>query len=183
MATRVYIPDCINFELLEFAYLRIRTLKHFLPMKTLFVFLTAGQVCLSSLLTIAFAQPSNEAEIRRLENLERESVMKGDSTALFDKIWSPSMVVNTPANVVGTVEGTKAIFRSGGLRYLSFERNIEKIAFHENLTIVMGGEVIKPQGSQPNAGKTVTRRFTHVWQLKNNSWSIIARQATIIKVE
>ena len=93
------------------------------------------------------------------------------------------MIVNTPANVVGTVQNTKAIFRAGGLRYLAFERTIEKMAFNDNVAIVMGGEMIKPQGSQPNAGKTVTRRFTHVWLYKNNSWSIIARQATIIKIE
>jgi hypothetical protein len=129
------------------------------------------------------AQDPREAEIKRLETLERESVLKGDSAALFGKIWSPHMVVNTPANVVGTVEGTKAIFRAGGLKYLSFDRNIEKIVFNNNVAIVMGGEVIKPQGTQPNAGKIVTRRFTHVWMNANNSWSIIARQATIIKVE
>src|SRR5689334_4149407 len=130
-----------------------------------------------------FAQDPREAEIRRMENLERASVMKGDSSALFDKIWSPNMIVNTPANVVGTVEGTKAHFRSGGLSYLSFERNIEKITFNDNVAIVMGGEIIKPQGHQLNAGKTVSRRFTHVWLYQNNRWSIVARQATIIKIE
>jgi hypothetical protein len=128
-------------------------------------------------------QDTRESEIRRLENLERESVLKSDSLALFDKIWSPEMVINTPANVVGTVEGTKALLRSGGLSYLSFERNIEKITFNDNIAIVMGGETIKPQGKQVNAGKTITRRFTNVWKSSNNSWSIVARQATIIKVE
>jgi len=132
---------------------------------------------------VAFAQDPREPEIRRLEQLERESVMKGDSIALFDKLWSASMVINTPANIVGTVQGTKAVFRSGGLNYLSFERNIEKVTFNDNIAIVMGSEVIKPQGKQQNAGKTVTRRFTNVWKYANNSWSIIARQATIIKVE
>jgi len=138
---------------------------------------------LSCLINFAFAQDAREAEIKRMETLERESVLKGDSAALFDKIWSPTMIVNTPANVVGTVEGTKAHLRSGDLNYLSFERNIEKMTFNDNVAIVMGGEVIKPQGHQLNAGKTVTRRFTHVWLYKNKQWSLIARQATIIKVE
>lgn len=148
-------------------------------MKTLqlIVFISA---CLTKM---ASAQDPREAEIKRLDNLERVSVLKGDSAALFDKLWSPTMIINTPANVVGTVEGTKAHFRAGGLNYLSFERAIEKIVIHDNVAVVMGGEVIKPQGKQPNAGKTVTRRFTHVWLLENSSWSIIGRQATIIKVE
>ena len=131
----------------------------------------------------ALAQDKRESEIRRLENLERESVLKGDSMVLFDKIWSPYMVINTPANVVGTVEGTKALLRSGGLSYLSFERKIEKITFNNNVAIVMGEEKIRPQGKQNNAGKLVTRRFTNVWMYSNSNWSIIARQATIIKIE
>ncbi|HEY3403820.1 MAG TPA: nuclear transport factor 2 family protein [Ohtaekwangia sp.] len=147
-------------------------------MKTLLLSLLAA-----GLWPAAMAQDPREAEIRRLDNLERESVMRGDSVTLFEKIWSPSMIINTPANVVGTVEGTKAHFRSGNLNYLSFERTIEKISMHDNVAIVMGGEVIKPQGKQLHAGKTVTRRFTHVWLWENNAWQIIARQATIIKVE
>jgi len=145
--------------------------------------LFASLVYLVAITNFAFAQDPREVDIRRMENLERESVLKGDSMALFDKIWSPNMIVNTPANVVGAVEGTKARLRSGDLNYLSFERNIEKITFNDNVAVVMGGEIIKPQGHQLNAGKTVTRRFTHVWLHKDNQWTIIARQATIKKIE
>jgi len=148
-----------------------------------FLTLSMACICLTFLSNSIVAQDPREAEIKRLENLERESVLKGDSAVLFGKIWSSNMVVNTPANVVGTVEGTKAMLRSGNLSYLSFERNIEKITFTDNVAIVMGSEIIKPQGNQLNAGKTVSRRFTNVWLYKNNAWSIIARQATIIKVE
>jgi hypothetical protein len=151
-------------------------------MKNLIIFLMSS-ACLACISNIGFAQDPRAVEIRRLENLERTSILKGDSAALFDKIWSPYMIVNTPANVVGTVEGTKAHFRAGGLNYLSFERNIEKITFNDNVAIVMGGEIIKPRGHQLNAAKTVSRRFTHVWLYNNNRWSIIARQATIIKIE
>src|SRR6185436_20734928 len=94
---------------------------------------------------ISLAQDPREAVIRNLENLERESVLKADSNALFNKLWSPKMVVNTPANIVGTVEGTKQLLRTGGLNYLSFERTIEKITFNDDLAIVMGEEKIKPQ--------------------------------------
>jgi hypothetical protein len=151
-------------------------------MKPFFSLLTFS-LFLTCFLNNVSAQDPREAEIRRLENLERTSMLKSDSAALFGKIWSPEMVINTPANVVGSVEATKQLFRMGALHYLSFERSIEKITFNDNIAIVMGGEVIKPQGSQPNAGKTVTRRFTNVWKQSNKNWSIIARQATIIKVE
>ena len=145
--------------------------------------------CLSLLLLLTFstnlliAQAQRDVEIRRLENVEREAVMRNDSMMLFNTLWSPIMVINTPANRVGTVEGTKMQLRTGKLNYLSFERNIEKITFNDNLAIVMGEEKIKPQGDQDNAGKLVIRRFTNIWKYKNKKWMIIARQATIIKVE
>jgi len=129
------------------------------------------------------AQDVKTAEITRLENLEREAVIKGDSTLLFNTLWSPQMVINTPANRVGTVDGTKMLMRSGRLNYLSFERTIEKISFNDNLAIVMGEEKVKPQGNQDNSGKLVTRRFTNIWKKENDKWMIIARQATIIKIE
>ena len=129
------------------------------------------------------AQQNKEAEIRSLENKEREAVLKSDSATLYNKLWSSNMVIHTPANRIGTVEGTKMQLRTGKLNYLSFERNIEKVTFNDNLAIVMGEEKIKPQGQQENAGKLVTRRFTNIWKYDNNSWSIIARQATIIRVE
>lgn len=93
------------------------------------------------------------------------------------------MVIHNPANIVTTVEGTKMLYRTGKLNYSSFERFIEKIIFNENLTIVMGEEKLKPQGLSSNAGKLVTRRFTNIWKFSNIGWNIIARQATIIKVE
>lgn len=129
------------------------------------------------------AQDIKEATIRNLENQEREAVLRSDSTALFNRFWSPTMIVNTPANRVGTVEGTKIQLRTGQLNYSSFERRIEKITFNADLAIVMGEEIIKHQGQQVNAGKVVTRRFTNIWRNSASSWSIIARQATIIKVE
>lgn len=131
----------------------------------------------------ALSQDPREAEIRRLDNLERESVLKSDSAALYNNLWSRDMIINTPANAVGTVEGTKAHLRSGGLAYKSFERNIEMLRIYDHVAVVMGSEVIRPQGKQLNAGKTVTRRFTNVWMLKDDKWSIIARQATIISIE
>ncbi|WP_084332143.1 nuclear transport factor 2 family protein [Runella limosa] len=124
-----------------------------------------------------------EAEFLRLENLEREATIRGDSATLFGKIWSNEMVVNTPANRLGTVEGSKMQLRTGNLAYSSFVRNIEKTTFNDNIAMVMGEEITKPQWVQQHASKTVTRRFTNIWKQANNHWFMIGRQATIIKVE
>jgi len=140
-------------------------------------------IYLFSFITLFAQTDPRDAEIRRLENIEREATMLGDSAVLFGKIWSNEMVVNTPANRVGTVEGTKMQLRTGNLAYSSFVRNIEKITFNDNIALVMGEEITKPVGHQQNAGKTVTRRFTNIWKNANSQWFMIGRQATIIKVE
>jgi Domain of unknown function (DUF4440) len=140
-------------------------------------------IFVTSLITVYAQTGLQEAEIRRLENIEREATMRGDSSVLFGKIWSNEMVVNTPANRVGTVEGSKMQLRTGNLAYASFVRNIEKITFNDNIAMVMGEEITKPQGIQLYSGKTVTRRFTNIWKYANNQWFMIGRQATIIKVE
>lgn len=140
-------------------------------------------LCLAITSNMVLAQNPKESEIRRLENLEREAVIKVDTTLLFNQLWSPNMVVNAPVNRVVTVESTKMFIRTGRLNYASFVRNIEKITFNDDLAIVMGEEILKPQGKTDNARKIVTRRFTNIWKNSNNSWSIIARQSTIIKVE
>lgn len=147
--------------------------------KTFLILITS----LTSFITSFSQTDPREAELRRLENIEREATMRGDSATLFGKIWSNEMVVNTPANRVGTVEGSKMQLRTGNLAYASFVRTIEKITFNDNIAMVMGEEITKPQGMQQHAGKTVTRRFTNIWKYANNHWFMIGRQATIIKVE
>src|SRR5688572_6441235 len=46
--------------------------------------------------TVVLTQDPREPEIRRLETIERDAVLKGDTALLFDKLWSPKMVVNAP---------------------------------------------------------------------------------------
>ena len=142
------------------------------------IFFIALMICESLV-----AQQRVDTEIRNAESQELNAVLKGDTIALFTKYWSPEMVVNTPANVVGDIENTKKNLRAGKINYSSMTRNIERITFNENIAIVMGNEILKPQGNNENAGKTVTRRFTNIWMKSKDGWRMVARQATIISVK
>lgn len=144
-----------------------------------FLLLTVTGLC-SFIETVA--QEVSEAEIRNLEKLELEALLKKDTASLFSRYWSPKMVVNTPGNQVVTVEETKKRLLDGRIEYEFMERNIEMITFNENIAIVMGNEVLKPKGVTDNAGKSVTRRFTNIWMKTGASYSIVARQSTIISV-
>jgi hypothetical protein len=132
----------------------------------------------------SFAQDKRESEIRRLEELERIAVLVNDTISLFNDFWAPNMKVNIPANTVADVAKIRQRIRTDKLKYASFERIIEDITFDENIAIVMGYEKLVPKGHADDAGKLLTRRFTNIWKYtKKDKWKMIARQATIIKVE
>lgn len=128
-----------------------------------------------------FAQQSEESVIRDLEELEKDAILKSDTNTLH-QIMSPNIVVHNPENTI--VGFRQIIFRikEGKINYKSFDREIEKVTFFNNTAVVMGKEIIIPQGATVNAGKTVTRRFTNVWIKENNIWKLSARQATIISI-
>ncbi|NEU09764.1 nuclear transport factor 2 family protein [Flavihumibacter sp. R14] len=128
------------------------------------------------------AQNTQETEIRRIENAEREAILNADTTALL-RMMSPKIVVHNPENkIVGLREVINRV-KQGKIDYEKFERLIERVTFNNNTAIVMGKEIIKPKGSTSNAGKTVTRRFTNIWLKENNRWWLIARQSTIISID
>jgi ketosteroid isomerase-like protein len=50
--------------------------------------------------------------------------------------------------------------------------------------VIMGEEVVKPRDTAPNAGRTVRRRFTDVWQKESDGkWRLTIRHATITSVQ
>ncbi len=127
------------------------------------------------------AQQSREAVIRRLENAEREAILKGDTTMLY-QLMSSKIVVQNPENAIVGFRQIISRVKTGKINYASFERSIEKITFIGNTSIVMGKEVLVPQGSSQNAGKTITRRFTNIWMKEKDAWKLVARQATIVSI-
>lgn len=135
------------------------------------------------LLLLFFLQAQNpEAQIRELEDAQREAFLKKDTTALY-KIFSPDFVVNAPTNKVTTLQQLKVLIRTGYVDMEVFERVTEKVTFNNNIAIAMGNETLNPTGNMPNAGKTVKRRYTNIWMKHGKTWQLVARQSTIISVE
>ena len=134
------------------------------------------------LFAFAIAQSSEDTEIRKLEDAQREAFLKKDTTALY-KIFSPDFVVNAPTNKITTLQQLKYLIRSGEVDMEVFERVTEKVSFINNIAVAMGNETLHPTGKMPNAGKTVKRRYTNIWMKNKTGWQLVARQATIISVE
>jgi ketosteroid isomerase-like protein len=129
----------------------------------------------------SLAQQNNETEIRNLEKQEGEAFVKKDMIALL-KLFSPNLVVNSPVNKVFGFADVMNMIRNRKIDVGPVEKVIEKITFVENIAIVMGHDIVTPQGAMDNAGKTLTRRYTDIWMKDKNSWRLSARQATIISV-
>jgi hypothetical protein len=132
--------------------------------------------------TFSLAQQNDETEIRNLEKMEGEAFAKKDTMMLL-KLFSPNLVVNSPLNKVATFRDVMNLIRAGKIDVSADEKFIEKVSFVENIAIVMGYDVVKPQGAMDNTAKTVTRRYTDIWMKNGNSWLLTARQATIISVQ
>ena len=126
-----------------------------------------------------FAQNTSEDEIRKLEDIEREAFLKGDTITLY-KLFSPNYVVNAHRNKVITLQDVKTFKRTGQSTFEIFDRFIEKITFTENLAIVMGREVVQTNRKDDNPDKKITRRYTNVWVKHKEGWILTTRQETNI---
>jgi hypothetical protein len=85
-----------------------------------------------------------------------------------------------PAAAGGPPPGGDARGDEAAIRAMEEE---ERVAVLKNdHAFVMGGETVRPTGVAPNAGKTVTRRFTNVWRREGGAWRSFACHASIVGV-
>ena len=102
--------------------------------------------------------------------------------AALEKLWSPSLVVNSPGNRVLTREEVFTAMREDKLKYTSGKVFPEAFFVVNDLAITMGHEEIV-MASGPMAGQPLKRRYTDVWQKTGDAWVLIARQATYIGID
>jgi len=147
-----------------------------LPMQKLIIILAF----VFSLVDLYGQEASAEADIRKLEEQERQAVLKKDTAALR-KIWDRYLIVNAPTNRV-VLAGDNAVDRPviTQMSYSSFTREIEQILVRGDVVFCMGNEVVVPAGDNPKAGEEIRRRYTNVWMKQNGAWTLVARQASII---
>jgi ketosteroid isomerase-like protein len=119
--------------------------------------------------------PPWEAEIRALEDEGRRAFLERDLAAL-EGLWSDTLHVNSPLNVVNPGSTVAELLRTGRIGHISFEAEIEHLARHGDVAIVMGSETIVDEPGGP----ALHRRFTNVWRLERGSWKLVARHANLV---
>ncbi len=102
--------------------------------------------------------------------------------AALEKLWSPSLIVNSPGNRVLTREGVFTAMREDKLRYTSGKVFPEAFFVSKDLAVTMGHEDLV-MANGPMAGKPLKRRYTDIWQKTGDAWLMIARQATYVGID
>ncbi len=116
-----------------------------------------------------------EKEVIKLDLEHADAVLRGDQDAM-NNYWTEDFIVTNPFNEIDQADRIK----KGIVTYASFVRESEAIRIYGNTVIVMGREKVIPKGSSPDAGKTINRRYTNIWMLRDGKWRLVARHANVI---
>jgi ketosteroid isomerase-like protein len=130
----------------------------------------------------AIKHPRVASALEAIDTIDA-AIIAGDASG-FMAAFTEDTVVNNPFNTIANREEAARRYATGALTYKYLLRNIEYAAPRRDDEVVfMGEEVYEPPAGHPQAGKTVRRRFTDIWQLQDGEWKLSVRQATVISVE
>jgi len=115
----------------------------------------------------SFSQQQDDVLIRKLEDAERQAILKSDTVQL-SKLMSRKIVVQNPENAIVGYNQIMDRIKTGKINYSIFERRIDTISFINGIAIVMGEETLMPK-SDTQPGKIVKRRFTNIWTKENGN--------------
>ncbi len=124
-----------------------------------------------------------QAEAAARQQIEAAEAAVGKAIGMKDvatlqRLWSPRMLVNSPANNVLTRDQVIAALGKDQLRYSKYEGSVETFTtFGPDLAVLMGHEtLVRADGAY--SGRPLYRRYTDVWQRTDGNWVQIVRQAT-----
>jgi ketosteroid isomerase-like protein len=119
-----------------------------------------------------------EQDIRAREEENRVAFLAGD-VAVLDRLWTDDFLVNSPLSLVNDKPRTLALLQAGRIRHSSFTVDIEQMACHGDVVVVMGRDRVTDGPEQ-----TVShRRFTNLWRLDGGAWRCFARHANVERRE
>ncbi len=119
-----------------------------------------------------------QREIRAREEQNRVAFLSADVASL-ERLWTEDFLVNSPLNVVSDKGRTLALLQAGRIRHTSFTAEIEQMARHGDVVVVMGSDRV----TDPPDGIVSHRRFTNLWRLEGGAWRCFARHANVVSRE
>ena len=119
-----------------------------------------------------------EAEIEALEHAEAAARLAVDLERL-EALWSDQLIINATENIIYTKDHFLMRFRSGQVRFKSFDRTISRIGTKGDVVVTTGNESISPANG-PDAGKTVYCSYMNVGVKDGAAWRLMGRPVAII---
>ena len=128
----------------------------------------------------ATAEPVNsiaawEQDIRALEEAGRVAFLAADTQPLAG-MWDDALLVNSPLNVINDKARVLDLLKAGRIRHTFDDVVIEQVERYDNVVVVMGRDTV----DGPPHGDIMHRRFTNIWQLRDEGWRMIARHAQVV---
>jgi uncharacterized protein (TIGR02246 family) len=127
----------------------------------------------------AFAGAKTEKAIRDLEQLQAKAAIARDRATL-EKIFAPDFKIINPSGAVSGRDVLLTLLASDGpAPYASAAYTTDEVRDYGNVVVSIGMDTVVPN-TGPQAGKTVLRRVTQVWQKQKGMWRLTLRHANII---
>ena len=142
----------------------------------------ASFIALSACAT-AGLPPNAEAQLRMVDEQQRDMVARGDVAGLAALAHS-DLAINAPGGHVLTRDQFLANMRDGEIRAEQFTRTPEYVRISGNVAVVMGHETFTPAATSELGrlyGATVlNRRYLNIYVWQGGRWRWLARQASVI---
>lgn len=124
------------------------------------------------------ANSSWENEIRMAEQQACAAFLQAD-LATLERLWTDEFAVNSPLQKVLEKKQVMEALRTGRIRHLAFDFEIESLKRHGDTVIVMGRDRV----IDPPDGVVSHRRFTNIWKRGEAGWRTVARHAHVVSRE
>jgi hypothetical protein len=120
-----------------------------------------------------------EQKVRAAEERHRKAFLVNDTAAL-DTMLANDFIVNSPQNRIIEKAELLNMVRRGVLAISTFEQKIDAVRRFGDIVVVMGVDSVVYAPPATVAGQTHRRRFTDLWQLRDTTWTFVARQASLL---
>ena len=126
----------------------------------------------------------SEEGLRAADRHQRE-VMAGRDEHEFAEFLHPNFIINAPHNICGARDQVLSLCQGGAFANRSSHRQIEKTSITGNVGVLMGNEAVTPADGSLLAAwfgtEPLRRRFTDVYLFEDGKWSLLARQASVVR--
>ena len=120
-----------------------------------------------------------EKEIRQIEQKRTTAYMLKDTATILN-MYAPDYFVNSPSNRVIALDEFIKRLMSGIISTTDYKNEVEKIIIKGNIVVSMGHESYVGAENNPEAGQTITMRYTNFWIKEKGDWKLFARHANIV---